>query len=449
MNPIPHRAGRAAAVSILLSAAMVAPCPASELVYVPTNPVFGGTPLNGSAFLSAAQMTNKHKDPSTTGRQNALQQFTDMLERRPDDHHHRQDHRGRDLVPDRRPVMARLATRMLPAAALIATALLAGCITHPSPARSGAQLTPATDMTRELARLPAPKGKVAVAVYGFRDQSGQYKPAPDSSFSTAVTQGASAILIKALLDSGWFIPVERENLQNLLTERKIVRALESPDRAAAAGAAQPGPPGVPQLMPASLIVESGIIAYESNVRTSGIGANYLGVGLSTLYRVDQVTINLRTVDIRNGKLLASVSTTKAIYSYEVRPTVFKFVNFKDLVQFEAGMTRNEPAQLCVREAIEAAVVHLVAQGVRDGHWDLKDAQDRHNPLRGAAGSVRHRQRRAYRAERDRPACTRRTIRHRQPRRPGAGPHRPERHAAPGRRAQCRDPDPVLSRSPAT
>lgn len=263
-------------------------------------------------------------------------------------------------------------------AALLGPALLAGCVTRPSPAKSGAQLTPGTAMTRELARLPAPKGKIAVAVYGFRDQSGQYKPAPDSSFSTAVTQGAAAILIKALLDSGWFIPVERENLQNLLTERKIVRALEGPDKAAPA-------PMVPQLMPASIIVEGGITAYESNVRSGGIGANYLGVGLSTLYRVDQVTVNLRTVDIRNGKVLASVSTTKAIYSYEVRPTVFKFVNFKDLVQFEAGMTRNEPAQLCVREAIEAAVIHLVAQGIKDGHWDLKDEKDRDSSLLGRYG----------------------------------------------------------------
>lgn len=265
-----------------------------------------------------------------------------------------------------------------PAAALVCAAFLAGCVTRPSPAKSGAQLTPATAMTRELAKLPAPKGKIAVAVYGFRDQTGQYKPAPDSSFSTAVTQGASAILIKALLDSGWFIPVERENLQNLLTERKIVRALESPDKAAQA-------PMVPQLLPASIIVEGGITAYESNVRSGGIGANYLGVGLSTLYRVDQVTINLRTVDIRNGKVLASVSTTKAIYSYEVRPTVFKFVNFKDLVQFEAGMTRNEPAQLCVREAIEAAVIHLVAQGIKEGHWDLKDDKDRSSSLLKAYG----------------------------------------------------------------
>ena len=247
--------------------------------------------------------------------------------------------------------------------ALLAAAMLAGCVTRPSIPSSGAQLTPGTKITRELTRLPAPKGKIAVAVYGFRDQTGQYKPAPDSSFSTAVTQGGAAMLIKALLDSGWFIPVERENLQNLLTERKIVRALEMPDKS---------PAPIPHLMPASIVVEGGITAYESNVRTGGIGAHYLGIGLSTLYRVDQVTVNLRTVDIRSGKILSSVSTTKAIYSYEVRPTVFKFVNFKDLVQFEAGMTRNEPAQMCVREAIEAAVIHLVAQGLKDGHWELKD-----------------------------------------------------------------------------
>ena len=92
-------------------------------------------------------------------------------------------------------------------------------------------LTPETAITRDLLALPPPKGKIAVAVYGIRDQTGQYKPAPDSSFSTAVTQGASSMLIRALQDSGWFIPVERENLQNLLTERKIVRALEMPQPA--------------------------------------------------------------------------------------------------------------------------------------------------------------------------------------------------------------------------
>ena len=77
---------------------------------------------------------------------------------------------------------------------------LQGCaVTHPpAEANTAATLTPATPITKDLLKLPAPKGKVLVAVYGFRDQTGQYKPAPDSSFSTSVTQGAAAILIKAL-----------------------------------------------------------------------------------------------------------------------------------------------------------------------------------------------------------------------------------------------------------
>ncbi len=83
MKPISLRAGhRAGAILLaLLCGAPALPCAATELVYVPTNPAFGGSPLNGSAFLSAAQMSNKHKDPAANGKQSALQQFTDLLER--------------------------------------------------------------------------------------------------------------------------------------------------------------------------------------------------------------------------------------------------------------------------------------------------------------------------------------------------------------------------------
>jgi len=251
---------------------------------------------------------------------------------------------------------------------------LAGCAHVPSTVRDNAQLTPDTAIRRDLLALPPPKGRIAVAVYGIRDQTGQYKPAPDSSFSTAVTQGASSMLIRALQDSGWFIPVERENLQNLLTERKIVRALEMPQPAGTP------PVQMPPLLAASVLIEGGVVAYESNVRTGGVGARFLGIGMSTQYRVDQVTVNLRTVDIRGGQILQSVSTTKTIYSYELHPSVFKFVNVKDLAEFEAGTTRNEPTQLCVGEAIEAAVVHLIAQGIRAGNWALQDDAGMADPV---------------------------------------------------------------------
>lgn len=262
------------------------------------------------------------------------------------------------------------------ASTLAAAALLSACAVPQEPSDSGpsaARLTPASPSTRDLLQLPSPKGRVVVAVYGFRDQTGQYKPAPDSSFSTSVTQGAATILVKALKDSGWFTPVERENLQNLLTERRIVRALHE-------GTGNNAAAQYPALMPASILIDGGILAYESNVRTGGAGARFLGVGLSTQYRVDQVTVGLRSIDIRNGQVLHSVSTTKTIYSYEIRPSVFKFVNFKELLEIEAGITRNEPAQLSIKEAIEAAVIHLTVQGIKDRSWVLNNPQDWESPV---------------------------------------------------------------------
>lgn len=260
--------------------------------------------------------------------------------------------------------------------AVALTGALSACAVPPGePVQltSAATLTPTSPSTRDLQRLPPPRGKVVAAVYGFRDQTGQYKPSPDSSFSTSVTQGAASMLIKALKDSGWYTPVERESLQELLTERRIVRAMEYPDDKA-------GDNGVPPLMPASILLDGGIIAYESNLRTGGIGARFLGVGASTQYRMDQVTINLRSIDIRTGAILHSVSTTKTIFSYELTPNVFKFVNYTDLLEFEAGITSNEPAQLSVKEAIEAAVIHLTIQGLKEGNWRLRNQDDWNSPL---------------------------------------------------------------------
>lgn len=250
---------------------------------------------------------------------------------------------------------------------------LSGCTTAiRTPAgieEAPARLSPLTLSHADLIGLPRPKGKIVAAVYSFRDQSGQYKPAPDSSFSTSVTQGASSLLVKALLDSQWFIPVERENLQNLLTERRIVRAAEAKD----AGI-------LPQLMSASVLLEGGVVAYESNVRTGGDGAKYLGIGGSSQYRVDQVTVNLRAVDIRSGRIINSVSTTKTIFSYSLDLNVFRYVKADSILELESGYSRNEPAQLCVADAIESAVTHLIVQGIRDKHWGLNNPDDIRQPI---------------------------------------------------------------------
>lgn len=258
---------------------------------------------------------------------------------------------------------------------LFALLQIAACTSvPPSNVESNAVLTPSSKITRDLLRLPLPKAKVTVAVYSLRDQTGQYKPSPDSSYSNMVTQGAASLLVKALKDSGWYMPVEREGLQNLLTERKVVRAIESPT--------EKGKPSIdlPSLLPASLIVEGGVIGYESNVRTGGKGANYLGIGANSSYRVDQITVSLRLVDTRTGQILGVVTVTKTIYSYQLSTSIYAFVSFQHLLQGETGFTTNEPIQLGVRQALEAAVIQLTLQGVRDRFLELKDEQAIYSPL---------------------------------------------------------------------
>lgn len=253
---------------------------------------------------------------------------------------------------------------------LAAASLFSGCSGSMATfATQAATLAPSTENRRDLLRLPQPLGKIKVAVYNFRDQTGQYKPLPGvSSFSTAVSQGGASILTQALKDSGWFIPVEREGLQNLLTERKIVRAyLEkqglNPEKE------------LPALEMASVLIEGGIIGYDTNVVTGGLGAKYFGIGGDLQYRVDQVTVSLRAIDINSGRILKTVSTTKTVLSRELTAGVFRFVSFKRLLEAEAGVTTNEPVFMAVTSAIEKGVASLVIEGVLDKLWALQNPAD--------------------------------------------------------------------------
>jgi curli production assembly/transport component CsgG len=222
-----------------------------------------------------------------------------------------------------------------------------------------------------LASLPPPQEKVVVAVYRFRDQTGQYRALENSStFSTAVTQGATTILIGALEDSGWFVPIEREGLSNLLNERQIIQSTRQQYSGPEGAALPPLPP----LLYAGILLEGGVIGYDSNVLTGGVGARYLGTGASGQFRQDQVTIYLRAVSTQNGRVLRTVHTTKTIVSQKLDGGVFRFVDTQRLLESEIGYSANEPPVLAVTAAIEEAVRALVVQGARDGLWQVAEPQ---------------------------------------------------------------------------
>lgn len=239
---------------------------------------------------------------------------------------------------------------------------------HPI-SNSAARLGEATASTIRLKSLPPPKEKIVVAVYKFRDQTGQYKPSDTgASWSTAVTQGATTILIKALENSSWFVPIERENVSNLLNERKIIRSSHSQYSAGNQGAK----PVLPALLFAGVILEGGIISYDSNVITGGAGLRYFGTGGGSQYRQDRVTVYLRAVSTSNGKILKTVYTSKTLLSQAVDIGLFRFVRFGRLLEAETGYTYNEPTEMAVTEAIEKAVESLIIEGIEDGLWQLKE-----------------------------------------------------------------------------
>ena len=244
--------------------------------------------------------------------------------------------------------------------------LLTSCSLVPKPAISisAASIdTPSQDM-QQLQKQGRPRVAIPVSVYAFRDQTGQYKPQANvSSFSTAVTQGATSMLMQTLLDTGWFAPLEREGLQNLLTERKIHGSNKNSAE-------------LPALKEARLLFEGGIIGYETNVTTGGIGAEYFGVGLSELYREDQVSVYLRVVDVHSGQVLLSVSSNKKVFSQELRAGLFRYVSLNRLAEAEGGYSTNEPVQYCVKQAIEAAVAQLIVLGQQRGFWRADDQLSR-------------------------------------------------------------------------
>lgn len=264
--------------------------------------------------------------------------------------------------------------------------VLAGCAkTLDIPDSSEApRLMPRGATYADLVALPKPRGKILVSVYDFRDQTGQYKPSPNSNFSTAVPQGGTALLTTSLLDSNWFIPLEREGLQNLLTERKIIRAAQKKDQSPSNHGSD-----LPSLSSANVVIEGGIVAYDSNIKTGGFGARYLGIGTATEYRSDMVTVNLRVVDVRTGQILLSVTTSKTILSMQVTGDVFRYVDYKKLLEVETGYTNNEPVNIAVMSAIDASVIHLVIAGIERGMWQPANAEELKNPILKRYASEQH------------------------------------------------------------
>jgi len=248
---------------------------------------------------------------------------------------------------------------------------LFGCATDLDRIQTDNQPQLQTLPNQDFINLPPPKdGKIILAVYNFSDKTGQKKASDKiAQFSSAVTQGAESWLIKSLQEAGngsWFRVVERVGLDNLIKERQIIRQMrdlyEGKD-------SKPLPP----LIFAGIIIEGGIISYDTNVKTGGVGIRLLGIGPNTQYRQDQVTVSLRAISVNTGEVLSSISVEKNILSVGSSVSILKFYDMDTKAfEFEAGSTINEPTNYSVRSAIQTAVLELIRDGIKKGLWQYNE-----------------------------------------------------------------------------
>ena len=230
--------------------------------------------------------------------------------------------------------------------------------------------TPTKDLLMAIPELDG-QPRITIAVYRFTDLTGQRKPSTKfSQLSTAVTQGSDTFVISALksvANGTWFQVVERNGLDNLVKERQLIRST----RDLYDGEAKIENVLKPMLF-AGLLIEGGIVGYDSNTSSGGAGARYFGIGISDQYRVDQVTVAMRIVSVQSGEILLTTNVTKTIASHSTGGDVFRFLDMgTKALEIETGVAINEPVNYAIRTAIEFAVLELIHSGEKQGFWKFK------------------------------------------------------------------------------
>ena len=264
------------------------------------------------------------------------------------------------------------------AAAMLLICLLGGCASNKALNEEGfyqgeTPYTIKTDTMKRLEKIPElGQPQITIAVYNFPDRTGQRKPNTKfSQLSTAVTQGPEAWVINGLKAVGghnpWFIVLERQGLDSLVKERQLIRSTRE---------LYDGESDTKNILKplkfAGLIVEGGIVGYDTNIVSGGAGARYFGIGVSEQYRTDQVTVSIRLVAVQTGEILLTVSATKTIASYSSGGDVFRFLDMSTkALEIETGVATNEPVNYAIRTTIEHAIFNMIHEGIEKDLWSFK------------------------------------------------------------------------------
>lgn len=203
-----------------------------------------------------------------------------------------------------------------------------------------------TKATQLLAALPEPEEKPAVAVYNIGDKTGQRK----QTGSSVVTQGATDMLITAMMRSRQFKVLDRSNLGNFMNEQQ----LQSKDRLKSGEG-----PEIGQMTGPDYVIKGAVTEYQVDKETGGLGISIAGQGGSTERAIASTAIDIRVVDTTTGEVVWARSLKDEIKGKKVGVESFSFMG-NNIVEFETGKGKQEVINLVVRSLLEEAV-YLLSQ----------------------------------------------------------------------------------------
>lgn len=247
--------------------------------------------------------------------------------------------------------------RLLKPAIGLAVIALGGCTTPATIGTSGTEPllgaavtnndTPYSKCLGALGQL-AGSNLPVFAVGEVADKTGQFQPTGNGT-STVLTQGVSEMVMSALYKTRKARLVERYDLRIPLAQAKMAeQKLTSPE-----SAIRPG-----TVRGSDFVLMGALTELNYNITSGGGRLAVGGIGAGARTVVINVGLDLRVVNSRTFEVPYVTSLQKQIIGFEVEANVFRFFGTQ-LVEFDAGMRKNEPVQLGVRSVVEMAVYQIM------------------------------------------------------------------------------------------
>jgi curli biogenesis system outer membrane secretion channel CsgG len=188
--------------------------------------------------------------------------------------------------------------------------------------------------------------KKRIAVSGFENKSGWRGEAN-------LGDGMAEMLVTALHNTGRFIVVEREALEDILGEQRLQ---EQGKLAGLTG------PRVNRLIGAQTLIRGAVTEFESSKAAGGGGIIVEGIGIGVGGKVAHVGLDIRMYDTSTGEILQSHRAVG-----EAKTTGMAIGGVSGDVGFGVGGFQKTPLGQATRKAINSAVDFIVME-MEDIPW---------------------------------------------------------------------------------